>query len=141
MHTFGLSLWDHRLPRGPPVIEPSFRVDRCEIAGGRGVTENGSYSLAVDDEYGRWKCPGVLDSRVGLRVGRSSSLGAEGFWLAASQGCRARSKYPRASPIPTCPMMHPKHAPAGAWLTCESPRLMTVESLFPTNKVLNLRLV
>ena len=79
------------------MIEPRFRVHRCEIAGGQGVTENGSYSLAVDYEYGRWNAQGCS---VGLRVGRSSSLGAEGFWLPTSQGCRARSKDPRASPIP-----------------------------------------
>ena len=37
-------------PRWTQVIEPRYRVERCEIAGGQGVTENGSYSLAVDYE-------------------------------------------------------------------------------------------
>ena len=37
-------------PRWTPMIEPRYRVERCEIAGGQGVTENGSYSLAVDYE-------------------------------------------------------------------------------------------
>ena len=55
------------------MIEPRFRVDRCEIAGEQGVTENGSYSLAVDYEYILWKCPGVLG-----RIARGKKLLAWG---------------------------------------------------------------